>query len=1106
MHKSNTKNKNWVGLFLILVLSILIIGTNNDVYAKNSCKYKYGVDVKIETDDSGESIKKVVITDSGRNSDAKYYVMLLKRHELTEKEATDGTTQQKKKVKELIASDTSKDSFTSSYTVNKSIIKNDYTIKGSNNADFYLLVYADVSEDDDCSLWYDLTHVELNEESGDGDIDSVNYNSSVCEWARSFANDSNVDSRMREILTNSMTPCFKQNSYNMTLANLEKIQSYVKEFYDNYYSKYVQEVGATKLPEMTSPWVKVDNTDLTGKYSSLGSNSNKMLTCNNKDEKTYQYLYYDHDESKIANITLGDGTVDRATTTNVKACTTTCREQLAVSYGPPKAVIAGQCFTYEVEVKSKVTCVVSDINFDSFPKFENYVPCEVHAVCSNTVGYEEQAGPNEKFDSCVNSCDGGKYTQSCIDSCYNKVYNNNDDNDETNTTEGNSLDLNTTTNTSNYNNNQDDNVNRKLYSIDTITLATRMADLTHGSKAMTSGCADLFDDPKSNPGIIDKIYEYVNQNITGNYIKTGSMINYSPKKATCEWSRYGYSYFRDKRIATRTVCNAYGYNYYAGATTCGDIDYAACYADSSCYPGRRGVATGYNAYYYPSSANSKTSGNNGVIGIKRSSSCGEKCEWKNTNHSYTGGACHYIDREAAEKDYVTNVKKYVDALGGCLSTAIDNCDKETTSNYTMSVNKDITDSSSSQTCDSNNYDSNGNCITWNSSHDKITKYDNTSLNDNSILKYVGGSCTTADDKENMYHSILTFPGAWINNKNGEVVYDKKDIKNEKWYTNYPGNYCTPLTAKNVNATWWTWYQYNKAGKITQDFETWAGSKAKDIVYNIFSKVNKFGRYNWNFDVACYYAVNDYSNNPGNDPDPNISEIPDPSTCTNTKCPNTEITTKNDTGSNNYTSKSISTTTMFPQTRTSSINDKSVSATKLSYIDKVVDTNVSSSSRTEGFNWSADATNLSIKGYPVTPSSLVKKIESTDAYQESEVDYDITLSTTNISNIKKLANNSEFSYTSYDDGSYESINNSYKSKYLTVKNSDNSNKYSDGNIPNFSYYRSDFIRDSKYVSTVTTAPKFGGLSCNNLKSSTSCDFLEEYTSQDSELLSFLSSVR
>ena len=117
--------------------------------------------------------------------------------------------------------------------------------------------------------------------------------------------------------------------------------------------------------------------------------------------------------------------------------------------------------------------------------------------------------------------------------------------------------------------------------------------------------------------------------------------------------------------------------------------------------------------------------------------------------------------------------------------------------------------------------------------------------------------------------------------------------------------------------------------------------------------------------------------------------------------------------------------------------------------------------------------------------------------------DITLTKRQIASIKSASKNNKFSYTSFDEGEYKPINNSYKSKYLNVKNTDNTNKYSESNIPDFSYYKSNYLRS---VVTVNKAPTGNGLKCNNLSSSTSCDLLTSYTSVDEELITFINNTK
>lgn len=113
--------------------------------------------------------------------------------------------------------------------------------------------------------------------------------------------------------------------------------------------------------------------------------------------------------------------------TKTYSCEKTCREVITVEYGPPVATIAGLCFEYKVKVKSEISCqneITGDVDP---PSIDNYETCEPVAYCasSDKTGGDKSAGPNEEFDSCVNSCDNGKYTQKCINKCYNKVYANN---------------------------------------------------------------------------------------------------------------------------------------------------------------------------------------------------------------------------------------------------------------------------------------------------------------------------------------------------------------------------------------------------------------------------------------------------------------------------------------------------------------------------------------------------------------------------------------------------------------------------------------------------------------------------------------------------------
>ena len=102
-------------------------------------------------------------------------------------------------------------------------------------------------------------------------------------------------------------------------------------------------------------------------------------------------------------------------------CKKTCQEVLEVKYGPPVASKAGMCFEYKVKIISRVNC---------YSKLEHkpirdYKVCTPSPSCIQNGTEYNTAGPNEAFDSCVNSCDGGKYTSKCSRECYKKIYGDN---------------------------------------------------------------------------------------------------------------------------------------------------------------------------------------------------------------------------------------------------------------------------------------------------------------------------------------------------------------------------------------------------------------------------------------------------------------------------------------------------------------------------------------------------------------------------------------------------------------------------------------------------------------------------------------------------------
>ena len=95
-----------------------------------------------------------------------------------------------------------------------------------------------------------------------------------------------------------------------------------------------------------------------------------------------------------------------------------CTETMTVMYDDPKAVNAGGGFSYTTMIEINRTCKPVQIKTPiKAPK------CEYAASCwGKGHEYSIGAGPTEEFDQCINTCDGGEYSQSCINSCYETVY------------------------------------------------------------------------------------------------------------------------------------------------------------------------------------------------------------------------------------------------------------------------------------------------------------------------------------------------------------------------------------------------------------------------------------------------------------------------------------------------------------------------------------------------------------------------------------------------------------------------------------------------------------------------------------------------------------
>ena len=201
---------------------------------------------------------------------------------------------------------------------------------------------------------------------------------------------------------------------------------------NNFLAKYGTEgingIYRNMVPECEKEWISLDelgtientiNTNI-NKVNDLISNQNQNsqvaatnnFTCKFKIDSLVKNNVAENFSVKTGILTVaGAGTY----------WTAQCTESISIEYDDPKAVEAGMGFAYNATVKVNRTCTPIKIK-----EPEQLPNCTYGVQCYGPDhNGDAAAGPNEDFDTCINNCDGGKYSQSCINSCYNSVYENN---------------------------------------------------------------------------------------------------------------------------------------------------------------------------------------------------------------------------------------------------------------------------------------------------------------------------------------------------------------------------------------------------------------------------------------------------------------------------------------------------------------------------------------------------------------------------------------------------------------------------------------------------------------------------------------------------------
>lgn len=477
---------------------------------------------------------------------------------------------------------------------------------------------------------------------------------------------------------------------------------------------------------------------------------------------------------------------------NDATCTKTCEEKVTVVYGPPVASKAGLCFEYKVKVESKLNCQ-TEFNAE-VPVATDYKVCTPTGACNSNT-YWSASGPSEEFDSCVNACDGGNYTQSCIDSCYKKVYGN----------------ANNTLLPVNYED--------KLYSAENNAYTGTVEKLATNEK-MQRYYAILEAKDQIGDGLkysADELREAIVEASTGRY---------TVKNETIIWQAGNRYWEKPGRYYTLNITNY----------TVGRLKTTAGRWNNKLGQGGLSVVVGGDGFLRNNSG---------------SSYCGARCLWHGCtsareNKYYTTGKVEdasnreFLNSDEAVKVYLHELNNYINAAGECKAAAT--CTSKT-SEFTIKVNN-----KTNSNPDKNNWIEYATTIKEDGNLTATTMNGKAFDDDTTIILDKSGCYSQEKPTGNAkYMTEWSFPGTWVNNKTGKISYEP--VSGNAWHVK-KNKFCTNLDSKYVNTAWWLQRVLQANTPVSES------SKATIEDYNIKATAKDFGYFGWNFDISCFYALYD----------------------------------------------------------------------------------------------------------------------------------------------------------------------------------------------------------------------------------------------------------
>ena len=753
-----------------------------------------------------------------------------------------------------------------------------FTIDNGGSVEFFLK--EDMEEPCVSDAGTAIGNMQLNV---DGLVNNPLYNQSVCvNYRNKWGNN--------EIMQNAVSYCYSQKVYETYSADV--VQGWINTAEELYEAVNSATGGDDITIDNTYKEVKdVKNTD--------------KLVCNAFSNNNYETMnkYY-HIE-----------------TTTENNCEVTCKEEIEVNFSDPVATEAGLCFQYLIEIKSKVEC---DSKYTAPPPSRKSV-CYPSPVCINGGRGFDAGGPNEDFDACVQECDGGEYSQKCIDSCYSKVYENSG----------------TTKTSSNEEITHDD--------VKALSILPAPNDSFYEVQKLANAC----------PGTGDAtaLYNYMQNNPSGHYSGGTWVSDYgSVAGENAPICALGPYYFRSLAQTQRTI-----------GMWNGTVSYSR-----------------YNNHYRPN-------GNGIMMALHKNNTwCADSCYWSGSCGGNTA-----LTEAQAQKDYENAVQEYIKNKEACESKEAE-CSNERTDYKIVVENKDKDDTKDNKEDWTEDFTAHQN---MNSSTVTDTWAGADSQTFESMVQLVTGTCEDGNDDPWNYHNIITFPGTWINNKTGRPVHSMEPGK-EDFYTYVGNEYCTKLNSIPINTAWYDW-KVNQNGDASSLTEEQKQEIVSEIDYNIKGSIENYGYFGWDFNIKCFYAIGDDTTDDCPPEDPECEEKDDD---------------PDNPPAEDHRFRPVSLDELFPS------NDGS------------------NNSRTAGFNWTCEATNLENEDYPVQPVALLEQIQSLgdDVYSDKYIDYEINLTSEDMDRIRQYNrdNDNDYDKPAYEDSNVNAANNNvagitvYTSPFLT----------------------------------------------------------------------------